>query len=62
MRGRIDEQQVLFHVFNIEERIRADHPLREVKRRVVRFCRRCRRFLPGLTAVQVAPACHRNDC
>lgn len=34
MRGRNDEQQVLFHVFNVEERIRADHPLREVKRRV----------------------------
>ena len=34
MRGRTDEQQVLFHVFNVEERIRADHPLREVKRRV----------------------------
>lgn len=34
MRGRTDEQQVLFHVFNVEERIRADHPLREVKHRV----------------------------
>jgi len=34
MRGRTDEQQVLFHVFNVEERICADHPLREVKRRV----------------------------
>jgi transposase len=34
MRGRTDEQQVLFHVFNVEERIRADHPLRDVKRRV----------------------------
>jgi transposase len=30
----MDEQQVLFHVFNVEERIRADHPLRDVKRRV----------------------------
>lgn len=34
MRGRADEQPVLFHVFNVEERIRADHPLRDVKRRV----------------------------
>ena len=34
MRGRADEQSVLFHVFNVEERIRADHPLRDVKRRV----------------------------
>lgn len=34
MRGRTDEQLVLFHVFNVEERIRADHPLRDVKRRV----------------------------
>ena len=34
MRGRTDEQEVLFHVFNVEQRIHADHPLREVKRRV----------------------------
>jgi hypothetical protein len=34
MRGRTDEQPVLFHVFNVEERIREDHPLRDVKRRV----------------------------
>jgi transposase len=34
MRGRTDEQPVLFHVFNVEERIRADHPLRDVKQRV----------------------------
>jgi transposase len=34
MRGRADEQSVLFHVFNVEERIRADHPLRDVKYRV----------------------------
>ncbi len=34
MRGRTDEQAELFHVFNVEERIRADHPLRDVKRRV----------------------------
>jgi transposase len=34
MRGRENEQPELFHVFNVEERIRADHPLRDVKRRV----------------------------
>jgi transposase len=34
MRGRTEEQPALFHVFNVEERIRADHPLRDVKRRV----------------------------
>jgi transposase len=34
MRGRTEEQAELFHVFNVEERIRADHPLRDVKRRV----------------------------
>ena len=34
MRGCTDEQQVLFHVFNVEERIRGDHPLRGVKCRV----------------------------
>jgi len=34
MRGRADEQPVLFHAFNVEERIRVDHPLRDVKRRV----------------------------
>ena len=34
MRGRIDEQPPLFHVFSVEDRIRPDHPLRDVKRRV----------------------------
>lgn len=34
MRGHKDEQLELFHTFNVEERIRADHPLRDVKRRV----------------------------
>lgn len=37
MRGRVDEQPPLFHVFNVEERIRADHPLRDVKRRADRL-------------------------
>jgi transposase len=34
MRGRADEQLPLFHVFEVEARIRADHPLRDVKCRV----------------------------
>jgi transposase len=34
MRGRIDEPPPLFHVFSVEDRIRPDHPLRDVKRRV----------------------------
>ena len=34
MRGRIDEQPPLFHVFSVEDRIRPDHPLRDIKRRV----------------------------
>jgi transposase len=34
MRGHKDDQPELFHTFNVEERIRADHPLRDVKRRV----------------------------
>lgn len=34
MRGRVDEQPPLFHVFSVEDRIRPDHPLRDVKRRV----------------------------
>ena len=33
MRGRSDDQANLFHVFNVEDRIRPDHPLRDVKRR-----------------------------
>jgi transposase len=37
MRGRIDEQPALFHTFYVEDRIRADHPLRDVKRRVDRI-------------------------
>lgn len=34
MRGRSDDQAPLFHVFNVEDRIRPDHPLRDIKRRV----------------------------
>ena len=37
MRGRTDEQPALFHAFHVEDRIRADHPLRDVKRRVDRI-------------------------
>lgn len=34
MRGQIDDQPPLFHVFDVEARIRPDHPLRQIKRRV----------------------------
>jgi transposase len=37
MRGQADDQPPLFHVFNVEERIRADHPLRDLKRRADRL-------------------------
>ena len=37
MRGRTDEQPALFHTFDVEDRIRADHPLRDVKRRADRI-------------------------
>lgn len=37
MRGRADDQLPLFHVFSVEERIRPDHPLRDVKRRADRL-------------------------
>jgi transposase len=43
MRGQADEQTPLFHVFDVEERIRKDHPLRSIKRRVDRI-------LEGLSA------------
>lgn len=33
MRGQVDDQLSLFHVFDVEDRIRADHPLRDIKRR-----------------------------
>ncbi len=33
MRGEADDQLPLFHVFEVEDRIRRDHPLREIKRR-----------------------------
>ena len=37
MRGHADDQPPLFHSFNVEDRIRSDHPLRDVKRRVDRI-------------------------
>lgn len=37
MRGRADDQLPLFHVFCVEDRIRPDHPLRNLKRRVDRI-------------------------
>ena len=37
MRGRADDQPPLFHVFDVEARIRPDHPLRDVKRRADRI-------------------------
>jgi len=37
MRGSIDDQAPLFHLFNVEDRIRPDHPLRDIKLRVDRI-------------------------
>ena len=37
MRGRIDAQVPLFHTFSVEDRIRPDHPLRDIKRRADRI-------------------------
>jgi transposase len=37
MRGRSDDQLPLFHLFSVEDRIRPDHPLRDIKRRVDRL-------------------------
>jgi transposase len=37
MRGHADQQLPLFHTFEVEDRIRADHPLRDVKRRTDRI-------------------------
>jgi transposase len=37
MRGRVDDQSPLFHVFSVADRIRPGHPLRDVKRRVDRL-------------------------
>lgn len=37
MRGQADEQLPLFHVFQVEDRIRRDHPLRDIKRRADRI-------------------------
>ena len=37
MRGQADHQLPLFHTFEVEVRIRADHPLRDIKRRTDRI-------------------------
>ena len=37
MRGYRDEQVPLFHTFEVEDRIRDDHPLRDIKRRTDRI-------------------------
>lgn len=37
MRGHADQQLPLFHTFEVEDRIRADHPLRNIKRRTDRI-------------------------
>lgn len=37
MRGEADRQMPLFHVFEVEDRIRPDHPLRDIKRRTDRI-------------------------
>ncbi len=37
MRGRADRQLPLFHTFEVEDRIRAGHPLRDIKRRTDRI-------------------------
>lgn len=37
MRGEADQQLPLFHVFEVEDRIRSDHPLRDIKRRTDRI-------------------------
>ena len=37
MRGQADDQLPLFHLFHVEDRIRSDHPLRDIKRRVDRI-------------------------
>ena len=37
MRGRVDDQRPLFHVFRVEDRIRRDHPPRDITRRADRL-------------------------
>lgn len=37
MRGQVDDQLPLFHVFDVEDRIRPDHPLRDIKLRTDRI-------------------------
>jgi transposase len=37
MRGQTDRQLPLFHTFEVEDRIREDHPLRDIKRRTDRI-------------------------
>ncbi len=48
MRRRTDEHSALFHTFCVENRIRADHPLRDAER--IAFWPRSRPNSPSATA------------
>lgn len=37
MPGQVDPQLPLFHTFEVEDRIRSDHPVRDIKRRTDRI-------------------------
>ena len=52
----------LFHVFSVEDRIRPDHPLRDIKRRVDRILAGMSAVFTRRTASPAGPACRRNGC
>lgn len=56
MRGKVDSQTALFFAINLEERVRADHPLRPIKRAVDAILGEMRPLLEGAYSLVGRPS------
>jgi transposase len=62
MRGKPDRQPSLFYAINVEDRIRADHPLRAIKNLVDEDLAGLSRQFEEATATRGGPACRPSGC